>query len=83
MTVADLILKYLVNEGVEYVFGISGAALNNFLVAFNRNPRIKTARGFRRFSFRGLSKVQAEWQLICLTHNLLKLFRAGWRPQAA
>jgi len=42
MTVADLILKYLVNEGVEYVFGISGAALNNFLVAFNRNPRIKT-----------------------------------------
>ena len=42
MTVADLILQYLVNEGVEYVFGISGAALNNFLVAFNRNPRIKT-----------------------------------------
>ena len=25
----------------------------------------------------------AEWQLICLTHNLLKLFRAGWRPQVA
>ena len=45
--------------------------------------QIKTARGFRRFSFRGLAKVQAEWQLICLTHNLLKLVRAGWRPQAA
>ncbi|MEW6666270.1 MAG: thiamine pyrophosphate-binding protein [Thermodesulfobacteriota bacterium] len=42
MTVADMILRYLENEGVEYVFGISGAALNNFLVAFNRNPRIKT-----------------------------------------
>ncbi len=45
--------------------------------------QIKGARGFRRFSVRGLAKVQAEWSLICLTHNLLKLFRAGWRPQAA
>jgi len=45
--------------------------------------QIKDARGFRRFSFRGLLKVQAEWLLICLTHNLLKLFRAGWTPQAA
>ena len=45
--------------------------------------QIKGARGFRRFSVRGLNKVQAEWALICLTHNLLKLFRAGWRPQVA
>jgi hypothetical protein len=45
--------------------------------------QIKDPRGFRRFAFRGLTKVRAEWQLICLTHNLLKLFRAGWRPQAA
>jgi hypothetical protein len=45
--------------------------------------QIKEARGFRRFSFRGFAKVQAEWQVICLTHNLLKLFRAGWRPQMA
>jgi len=45
--------------------------------------QIKGPRGFRRFAFRGLTKVRAEWQLICLTHNLLKLFRAGWRPQAA
>jgi transposase len=45
--------------------------------------QIKAARGFRRFSFRGLGRVQAEWSLICLTHNLLKLFRAGWRPQVA
>jgi transposase len=45
--------------------------------------QIKDGRGFRRFSFRGLGKVQAEWQMICLTHNLLKLFRAGWTPQAA
>ncbi len=37
--------------------------------------QVKEARGFRRFSFRGLRKNQAEWALICLTHNLLKLFR--------
>jgi hypothetical protein len=39
--------------------------------------QIKEIRGFRRFSFRGLEKVQAEWNLICLTHNLLKLFRVN------
>ena len=42
--------------------------------------QIKEARGFRRFSFRGLRKVSQEWNLVCLTHNLLKLFRSGWSP---
>jgi len=37
---------------------------------------IKERRSFRRFSFRGLHKVQAEWSLLCLTHNLLKLYRS-------
>jgi transposase len=37
--------------------------------------QIKQARGFRRFSLRGLLKVQAEWALVCLTHNILKLYR--------
>jgi hypothetical protein len=37
--------------------------------------QIKGARGFRRFSFRGLLKIGAEWSLMCLTHNLLKLWR--------
>ena len=41
--------------------------------------QIKEGRGFRRFSFRGLEKVAAEWDLVALTHNLLKLFRSGWR----
>jgi hypothetical protein len=36
---------------------------------------IKELRPFRRFSFRGLAKVRAEWNFICLTHNLLKPFR--------
>lgn len=45
--------------------------------------QIKGPRGFRRFSFRGFANVQAEWQLVCFTHNLLKLFRAGWTPRLA
>jgi transposase len=45
--------------------------------------QIKEVRGLRRFLLRGLESVQAEWSLICTTHNLLKLFRSGWCPQAA
>ena len=42
--------------------------------------QIKEARGIRRFLLRGLEKVQAEWKLICATHNLLKLWRRGGAP---
>jgi transposase len=38
--------------------------------------QIKEARGFRRFSLRGLVKVRSEWALVCACHNLLKLHRA-------
>jgi len=37
--------------------------------------QIKEVRGFRRFLLRGLGSVKAEWQVICLTHNLLNLYR--------
>jgi hypothetical protein len=37
--------------------------------------QIKRIRGFRKFSLRGLRFVSAEWQLVCLTHNLLKIWR--------
>lgn len=37
--------------------------------------QIKQARGFRQFLLRGLEKVQREWALVCLTHNVLKLHR--------
>lgn len=42
--------------------------------------QIKEARGIRRFLLRGLEQVQAEWKLICATHNLLKLWRRGGAP---
>ena len=45
--------------------------------------QIKAARGIRTFRLRGIAKAGAEWKLICATHNLLKLFRSGYRPQAA
>ena len=35
---------------------------------------IKHCRGFRQFMLRGLRQMQAEWKLVCLTHNLLKVF---------
>ena len=43
--------------------------------------QIQAARGIRAFLLRGLEKVQAEWKLICATHNLLKMFRATRRLQ--
>jgi hypothetical protein len=42
--------------------------------------QIKGARGFRRFSLRGLKKVKGEWRLVCLTHNLLKIWRYSYAP---
>ena len=38
---------------------------------------IKSIRRSDRFLRRGLTACQAEWQLIAVTHNLLKLWRAG------
>jgi len=40
--------------------------------------QIKQARGFVQFSLRSLEKMRGEWALVCLTHNLLKLFRAQY-----
>ena len=42
--------------------------------------QMKAARGFRRVSMRGRQKAAGEWSLVCLTHNLLKLFREAWLP---
>jgi hypothetical protein len=41
--------------------------------------QVKDVRSARRFLRRGLPACQAEWKLLCGTHNLLKL----WRHQAA
>jgi transposase len=41
--------------------------------------QLKEQQGARRFTRRGLGACQAEWKLLCGTHNLLKL----WRHQTA
>jgi transposase len=42
--------------------------------------QIKEARGFRRFLLRGLDNIRGEWRLVCVTHNLLKLWRYACAP---
>jgi transposase len=42
--------------------------------------QIKEARGFRRFLLRGLANLRGEWCLVCLTHNLLKIWRYTYAP---
>jgi transposase len=43
--------------------------------------QLKEQQGARRFDRRGLAACQAEWKLVCGTHNLLKLWRhARCRP---
>jgi transposase len=39
--------------------------------------QIKQARGFRQFLLRGLDKVQDEWALVCIAHNITKLCAAA------
>jgi hypothetical protein len=44
--------------------------------------QIRAPRRFGQFSFRGLLKNRCEWLLVCLTHNVLKLWRATRAPLA-
>jgi hypothetical protein len=39
--------------------------------------QIKEVRRVRRFARRGLGACDAEWKLVCATHNLLKLWRCS------
>lgn len=40
--------------------------------------QMKHVRGFRQFLLRGLKNVAGEWKLLCLTHNLLKIWRSKY-----
>jgi transposase len=42
--------------------------------------QIKEGRGFRRFLLRGLDHIRGEWRLVCVTHNLLKIWRYACTP---
>jgi hypothetical protein len=45
--------------------------------------QIKEQQGARRFMRRGMAACQAEWKLLCGTHNLLKLWRHTTTQQVA
>jgi hypothetical protein len=38
---------------------------------------IGTNKGLKRFSLRGRAKVQGQWQLFCIIHNIEKLANYG------
>ena len=44
---------------------------------------INSAHGLRRFSLRGRHKVNAQWQLFCLVHNIGKIQRYGRRRRSS
>ena len=37
--------------------------------------------GLLRFLLRGLENVKAEWRMLCIAHNLRKLWKLWWRPK--
>jgi transposase len=37
--------------------------------------------GLLRFLLRGLDNVKAEWRMLCVAHNLRKLWKLWWRPK--
>jgi len=39
--------------------------------------QLKQVLGFRQFTLRGSAAMRGEWRLMCLVHNLLKLWRKG------
>jgi hypothetical protein len=45
--------------------------------------QIKEGRGFRRFLLHGLDHIRGEWRLVCVTHNLLKIWRYACAPLTA
>jgi hypothetical protein len=37
--------------------------------------QLKQVLGIRQFTLRGLASMRGEWRLMCMVHNLLKLWR--------
>lgn len=65
-------LRYLIKKRIASAHG-QCLQRRRQTVAESTFAFIKRTLGFRRFSLRGLQKVQTEWQLICLAFNLRKL----------
>jgi transposase len=66
---ADRITKILATDPGRRLYRRRAAMIEPVFADTKHN------RGITRFSRRGIRAVQAEWQLIAATHNLLQLFR--------
>jgi hypothetical protein len=73
MTVAELMERKLRTKRGREFYGRRKAIVEPVF------GQIKEAMGFRQFLLRGLAKVKAEWDLVCLCHNLKKMHVAGAR----
>jgi len=39
--------------------------------------QIKRGLGFRQFLLNGIDKIRSEWRMVCMAHNLRKLWAAA------
>jgi hypothetical protein len=49
----------------------------HYLIEHKLDLNIGTTKRLNRFSLRGKKKVQGQWQLYCLVHNIEKLVNYG------
>jgi len=70
--VADRAPRKLKTKGAEQIYSEQKETLEAVL------GKISEARGIRAFLLRGPEKVKDEWKLVCLTHNIFKLWRHLW-----
>jgi transposase len=75
-TVRDLMERKLLTKRGRAVYRLRGATIEPVFGQM-------AMRGLTRFLLRGIEKARGEWALWCATHNMLKLWRAGWSPQWA
>jgi hypothetical protein len=58
---------------------IAGRTLHGMLLAIGEPPfaHIRSAIGLDRFTLRSKQKVDIQWKLFCIVHNLKKIHRYG------
>ena len=69
MTVADRMRRWLSTKRGRTQYALRKITVEPVF------GQIKRVMGFDEFSFRSLQKNRAEWDLVCLCHNLKKLYR--------
>jgi transposase len=74
LSVADTMRRKLLTEDGKEEYGKRKSTVEPVFGQIK-----ETKQHFRQFSYRGLTKVKHEWALVCLAHNLTKIFCSGWQ----